>query len=230
MMKRNVLNSKGNLYLFITVLALSLLAFPFASWGEPLSMGRIDLMGPAHVRAGDGLVFQSPDDAEAPLMEGSVVQTMPNGQALVDWKGKCAASLEGNGQAGFDRHSLNLSKGTMIVRVRPGKKVNVRALDSRLEIKAPSRSAGIAKLVIRGDNVRVISNTAKVTGVDANNRKVVLLSRQSKTLCGCRARNGVAHPHHPPRHHHGHHHGHHSHPCHHCWGYCHHHCPSPWHP
>jgi len=78
------------------------------SWGQPLSMGRIELKGKGIVDAGKGLVFQAPKDKEAPLMPGSKVITEGKSSAVFDWSGKGSMMLYENGETGVGEDGFEL--------------------------------------------------------------------------------------------------------------------------
>jgi len=163
-------------------------------WAQPLSMGRIGLKGSALVKAGKGLVFQSPKDAGAPLMLNSLAKTKAGGQALFDWTGKGSIALGEEGQAGVIEKGLELGKGALAINLNPGKEIIVNALDCTFHIIAPPGSAGLAKIAIEGNRVKAVSETAKIKGACEHKGAFILLAGQSGTYGGAIAATAAATP------------------------------------
>lgn len=125
------------------------------SWGQPLSMGRIELKGKVKVDAGKGLVFQAPKDQEAPLMPDSKVVTEGKSSAVFDWSGKGSMMLYENGETGVGKDGFELMKGKLMLRVNPGQELKVKALDKIYIVKAPADKVGVATIEIKDNAVRI---------------------------------------------------------------------------
>lgn len=164
---------------------ISIVALPLA-WGQPLSMGRIGLSGKAIVKAGKGLVFQSPKDAEAPLMRGAAVETRGGGQALFDWTGKGTMALSENGGAVVYGDGLALSKGTLAIRLNPGQEVTIKSMGYTFQVQAPHDANGIAKFIAEGGKVKVVSETTVIKGESIDD-PAKLSAGQSGTFGGSTA-------------------------------------------
>jgi hypothetical protein len=149
------------------------------AWGQPLSMGRVELKGSARVEAGKGLVFQTPKDTEAPLMPGSKITTEVKSQALFDWTGKGSLILPDESQGLVNEKGLRLEKGAVSTRLDPGRSIVIDALNCTFTIIAPPGAEGIATVAIEGRSVRVSSETAKVKGYCRHKGAFILLAGQS---------------------------------------------------
>jgi len=125
------------------------------SWGQPLSMGRIELKGKGIVDAGKGLVFQAPKDKEAPLMPGSKVITEGKSSAVFDWSGKGSMVLYENSETGVGEDGFELMKGKLMLRMNPGQELKVKALDKIYIVKAPADKVGVATIEIKDNAVRI---------------------------------------------------------------------------
>ena len=148
------------------------------SWGQPISMGRVELKGKVRVEIGKELVFQSPKDVEAPIMVGSVIDAEKEGRALLDWTGKGTLVLPADSRSVVNDKGLRLERGAVSIRLNPAKRIVIDALDCTFTVIAPPDKAGIAKIAIKGLNVEVHSETAKIEGSCRRKGAFVLLAGQ----------------------------------------------------
>ncbi len=132
---------------------LALVIFVPQLWAQPLSMGKIELQGKAVVKAGEGLVFQAPKEAEAPLMSGSAIST-GNGKALVSWTDKGSMVLDSNSKATVTEDGFELNSGKLSLRVNPGQTIKVKALGKVYTVKAPTSKVAEATIIVKNNSVK----------------------------------------------------------------------------
>ena len=152
---------------FFWVAGFIFLAMPLCaslSWGQPLAMGKIELQGKAVVKAGKGLVFQAPKEAEAPLMQGASISTGSNGKALVDWTGKGSMAFDQNSAARVTEDGFELMKGKVTVRLNPGQVLKIKAMGKVYVIKAAAGKAAVATIAMNGSTVSTTGAVAMAGG------------------------------------------------------------------